>query len=315
MSPAPVLSRKDESGDRLYTWGDPPEGFYSVTTIISGGVPKYLVPWAAKAVFDRVHADMTAAGPYSKAGAIIRRWAREGRTEVIARQAAGELKSIKLEKLTPAELAGRWIKGTPDRIRDAAAELGIEVHDEAERLVLQLARDTGLAWTEGRPLPAWPEHLEDHMGSFVQFLDDWRPEYVATEATVFNRAQAYAGTLDAIMRLQIGGQLLTVLVDYKSGNHVYSEVGLQLAAYRNAEFVGLPDGVTEAPMPATDAGAVLHITPRAYRLRLVRVDDEIYRAFLHAREVFRWAKQLAGTVLQQELVPEPAPQPEPVEVA
>lgn len=310
---APILARKDDAGDRLYVWQG--EGFYSVTTIISGGVPKYLVPWAAKSVFDLVHADLTARGPHSRATAVIGRWARAGRAEVIARQEAGELKSIKLEKLTFAELAGRWVKGTPDRIRDAAAELGTEVHDEAERLVLQLARDTGLAWTQGRPLPAWPEHLQGHMGTFVQFLDDFRPEYVATEATVFNRTQAYAGTLDAVMRLRIGGQPLTVLVDYKSGNHVYPEVGLQLAAYRNAEFVGLADGVAEAPMPATDAGAVLHITPKAYRLRLVRVDDEIYRAFLHAREVFRWAKVLAGTVLQQELVPSPAPEPEAVEVA
>jgi len=303
---APVLSRKDDAGDRLYVWGNPPEGFYSVTTIISGGVPKYLVPWAAKSVFDLVHADLTARGPNARTAAVIRRWARAGRADVVARQEAGELKTIKLNKLSPADLAGRWVKGTPDRIRDAAAELGSEVHGEAERLVLQLARDTGLAWTEGRALPAWPEHLQAHMDSFVSFLDDWRPEYLATEATVFNRTQAYAGTLDAVMRLRIGGQLLTVLTDYKSGNNVYPEVGLQLAAYRNAEFVGLPDGVTEAQLPLIDAGAVLHIRPKGYRLRLVRIDDEIYRAFLHAREVFRWAKSLAGTVLQQELVPETA---------
>jgi hypothetical protein len=303
---SPTLSRKDDAGDRLYVWGNPPEGFYSVTTIIGGGVPKHLVSWAAKSVFDLVHADLTSHGPHSRTAAVIRRWARAGRADVVARQEAGELKSIKLAKLSPSDLAGRWVKGTPERIRDAAAALGSEVHGESERLVLQLARDTGVAWTDGREMPAWPEHLQAHMGSFVQFLDDHRPEYLATEATVFNRSQAYAGTLDAVMRLRVGDRVLTVIVDYKSGKNIYPEVGLQLAAYANAEFVGSPDGVTEIEPPAIDAGAVLHITPKGYGLRLVRIDDEIYRAFLHAREVFRWAKELAGTVLQQELVPETA---------
>lgn len=300
---APVLSRKDSVGDRLYPWGG--EGFYSVTTIIDGGVPKYLVPWAAKAVFDLVHSDMTSRGPSARVSAVLRRWARSGREEVIARQAVGELSSIRLGKLSDADLAGRWVKGTPERIRDAAAALGSEVHEESERLVLSLARESGLAWTEGRPLPEWPERLRPHMGSFVSFLDDFRPEYLATEATVFNRTQAYAGTLDAIMRIRIGGRPTTLIVDYKSGRNVYPEVALQLAAYRNGEFIGLTDGVTEVPVPEVEAGVVLHITPKGYRLRLVRVDDEIYRAFLHARETFRWTKVLAGTALLQELAPTP----------
>ena len=306
---SPILTLKDDAGDRLYVWGNPPEGFYSVTTIIGGGIPKYLVPWAAKSVFDLVFTDLTARGPHTRSTAVIRRWARAGRAEVEGRQAAGELRSIKLDKLSPTDLAGRWVKGTPERIRDTAAALGSEVHDESERLVLQLARDTGVAWTDGRAMPAWPEHLQAHMGSFVSFLDDFHPEYLATEATVFNRTQAYAGTLDAVMRLRVGDRVLTILVDYKSGKNIYPEVGLQLAAYANAEFVGSPDGVTELAVPTVDAGAVLHITPKGYRLRLVRIDEEIYRAFLHAREVFRWAKVLSGTVLQQEITPSPAPEP------
>jgi len=143
------------------------------------------------------------------------------------------------------------------------------------------------------------------MASFVGFLETYRPEYLATEATVFHRAQGYAGTLDAIVRLMVGGRWLQLVIDYKSGRDIYAEVALQLAAYARAEFVGAPDGVTELPLPAIDAGAVLHIradgTPAVPRL--VRIDDAVFRAFLHAREVFRWRKEIAKTALMQEIAP------------
>lgn len=297
----PVLARKDDDDDRFYLWGG--EAFWSVTTIIGGGVPKHLSAWAAKSVADLVYADLTGHGTNARSHAAIRRWARAGHRWIAERQAAGELKTIKLAKLTDTELALRWIKGAPDRLRDAAAALGTDVHDEAERLVLSLARETGEAWADGRPLPAWPDDLAGHMTAFARFLEEYRPRFLATEATVFNRPQAYAGTLDAVMTLPIGGVDRTVIVDYKSGNKVYPEVGMQLAAYSRAEFVASPDGITEVPMPAAEVGAVLHIRPTGCRLRLVRIDEPVYHAFLHAREVYRWAKEIAGTVLQQELAP------------
>src|SRR3990172_181392 len=75
------------------------------------------------------------------------------------------------------------------------------------------------------------------------------------EASVFNRTERYAGTLDAIAT--IGGR--TLVIDVKSGKGVYPETALQLAAYRWAEFVGVPDG-SEQPMPPTVGAAVLHLT-------------------------------------------------------
>lgn len=299
---APALAHQDDDGDRFYTWQR--ESFWSVTTLIGGGVPKHLERWAAKLVAELAHSDLTSHGPYAGSMAQVRRWARAGRADVVARQAAGELTSVKLAKLTEPELALRWLKGAPERSRDAAADLGTDVHAEAEATVLHLATETGEAWAAGRALPEWPDRLRPHMTSFVAFLDDWRPVYLATEATVFNRPQAYAGTLDAIMRLELApGHTLDLVVDYKSGRAVYAEVALQLAAYARAEFIGAPDGVTELPMPAVAAGAVLHLTPAGYQLRLVRIDEPVFAAFQYAREVYRWAKLDAPTVLLQELTP------------
>lgn len=304
---SPVLARNDAAGDRLYLWGRPPEGFYSVTTVLNGGVPKYLVPWASKAVAELVLAELEARSRHSRAASAIRSWTKAGRAEVARRQADGELTSIKLDKLTPRELAARYLKGEPERIRDRAAEIGIDVHNAAEQRVLALMAATGRAYAAGDAAPAWPPDLTGHGESFVGFLEAYRPEYLATEATVFNRAQGYAGTLDAIVRLQVGGRWLQIVLDYKSGRDIYPEVALQLAAYSRAEFVGGADGVTEFPLPMIDAGAVLHVRANGKPAvpRLVRIDEPVYRSFLHAREVFRWRKELAKTALLQDL---PAPQ-------
>lgn len=313
---SPRFASKDDAGHRFYTWGG--ESYYSVTTIIGGGIPKYLVAWASKAVADLVLTDLTAHGR-RQARTLARDWQASGRSWVALLKEAGELKTIDLAKLAPEEFAQRWLKGAPDRIRDKAAELGSDVHSEAEALVLANAREASRLVLQGRPLPAWDERLASHMGSFVSWVDDWRPAFVAAEATVFNRAEAYAGTLDAIIRIPtdalleaLGGaapdwlearpvadwpEWVTLIVDYKSGRAVYPEVALQLAAYRRAEFIAGADGITELPLPDIDGGAVLHLTPRGYTFRLVDCGPGAFESFRFAREVYRWAIDRSRTAL------------------
>ncbi len=323
----PSLARTDvDSGDRFYPWKG--EAFWSVTTLIGGGIPKYaLAPWYGKVVAELVVTEILERGPYARAHPLVRRWTKSGIADVIARQAAGELKSIKLEKLTPVDLALRWLKGAPARVRDAAAEIGSDVHTEAEDHVLRLALDATAELQDAEIPTPWPEHLLGYERSFRTFIEEWNPAYIATEATVFNRPQAYAGTLDAIIRLsasqllhatvRAGGvlpewlklahdrdEILTAVMDYKSGRQLHPEVGLQLAAYSRAEFVGLADGVTEVELPHIDIGLGLHLTPTGYHLRLVRIDDPIYQAFLYAREIYRFQKEIAATVLGPDLAPQ-----------
>lgn len=308
---SPVLARTDDAGERFYTWKG--ETFWSVTTLIAGGVPKYGLPlWYGKTVAELVVADIIARGPHARAHAAIRRWAKAGRAEVERRQAIGELTSIKLPKLTTPELALRLLKAEPERVRDEAGDLGIDVHNEAEALVLRLARETGEAWAEGTDMPDWPDELLGHMRSFVAFLDDWRPQYLATEATVFNRPQAYGGTLDAIVRILVPIARdvflpMPVVLDYKSGRNVHPEVAMQLSAYARGQFIGLPDRVTEVPMPPVDQdqGLVLHLTPKGYKLWLVPIGPDVFDAFRYAREVYRWSKFRAPTVLRRQLIPPP----------
>jgi hypothetical protein len=245
---APRNSRSSAYGQRTYTWRQ--EGFWSVTTIISGGVPKpALLPWGIKSV-------------------------AEGACDL-----ADELPGLVAKD---RDAAVRMLKGIPWASRDKAADIGTLVHAaiEADRL--------------GQPWPPVPEVAQARMDAFARFVADHQPEYQATEASVYSRRWHYAGTLDAIVKLD--GR--TLLLDAKTGKGVYPEVALQLAAYRYAEFIGSPDG-DEEPMVPVDGCAVLHLPPEgdSYELIDVRADEQVFQSFLYALEVFRWQEEHSKTVL------------------
>ena len=168
--------------------------------------------------------------------------------------------------------------------RDKAAGIGTQVHAATEAYVL------------GTPMPEPPSEVAPYLAAHRRFLDDWRPEFLMTEGTVCNWTERYAGTLDWIARLD--GAL--VIGDTKPGKAVYPEVALQLAAYRYAEFVVLPNG-TEAPLPAAERAVVLHLRPDGYSLVPVEAGEREYLCFRYVRECFRFLEEIAPTVLGEAL--------------
>jgi hypothetical protein len=175
-----------------------------------------------------------------------------------------------------------WLKGAAYRDRNRKAEIGSQIHAASEAYVL------------GKPFPKWPATIEKQMLAFERFLADYEPEFSMTEASVYNRSERYAGTLDGIVT--IDGRVL--VGDIKSGKAIYPEVALQLAAYRFAEFIGAPDGSEKAMYP-TDGAFALHLPAEggSYDVVDVRADEEVFKAFLYMRESFRWMEELSKTVL------------------
>lgn len=187
-----------------------------------------------------------------------------------------------------------YIVGESDRHRDAASVRGSDVHGWAEKVVL------------GTAVGEAPEAIRPYVEQFMRFLDDWRPDYEATEATVYSRRyRRYAGTLDWIARIEGHGLVLGDIKTKPDGKSVFgTEIGLQLAAYRFADFIGLPDG-TEAPMPQVDGCLALVIHPSSYELIPVRADEWVFRRFLYVAEVRHYCEVESKTVLGRPLVPTP----------
>ena len=246
MSPRNATTSR--SGSRYYDWRG--ERYHSVTTIIGGGVPKpALINWAKKFVAEYA---------YDNFSTLAEMHSNEDRDGAIS-----------------------WLKESPYRSRDKAADLGSVVHASCEAIAL------------GKPIPPWPITAKPRMEGFKSFLEDNAPDFHNVEASVYNRSERYAGTLDAIAT--IAGR--RYLLDIKPGKGVYGEVALQLAAYRFAEFIGGADG-DEVPMPEVDGCAVLHL-PEAggYDLIDVRADIDVFRSFQYVREVFKWQTEKSKSVI------------------
>jgi hypothetical protein len=182
------------------------------------------------------------------------------------------------------EAAVKWIASLPDYQRDQAADLGSSVHTMAE----QIARGGDLTVGE----------LEaPYIEAYRDFLEREKPTGVRVERMVFNFAVGYAGTLDLLARIRSAPG--TSLLDIKTGNSaggVWPETRLQLAAYRYAEFVGVPGDRKKYPMPEINQVFVLHLRPDRYaegwRLVEYPVDEADFEAFGHALAIYRWKKSL-----------------------
>jgi hypothetical protein len=232
-----------------------------------------------------------------------------------AAKAVAEFTLDNLGRVVTEVLAGnreaicKEMKGAPNRIRDDAGDLGTAVHEAVEAYVVR----------DEFPQVSKDETIAQSIGHFQNFLRDFRPHYTHIEATVYNRKRKYAGTLDAIVKLEltqsltdqlasygwahlINPDLESFMLDVKTGKGVYPEVGLQCSAYRYGEFIGL-DG-EEQPIPDTQPIAlVLHLRPNGYKLIPARADEEVFKHFLYATQNFRWQNDVAKTILGKPLSP------------
>lgn len=281
---------------RWYDWhGD---RYWSVTTIIKGGTPnEALVNWAKKFTAEY------AVDNFAKFDALM----------------------------TPDDLgeidrdgAVEWLKEASSRYARSRAQVGSLLHDYAEAYVLEA------------PKPEAVSEVADMLTQFAYWLDMWQPTFVMVEAPVFNRTEQYAGTLDAIVEIErsripdpalavmtgqqtadlglyswrgvAGEDVVRLLVDYKTGKSVYHDTALQLAAYRHAEFVGLPDG-TEQFMPEVDCAAALHVRADGIEFLPVDTSEDVWRSFLYVREVYRWGRDIAKGVIGAPMQPAEPPEP------
>lgn len=266
----------------------------SVTTILSGGVPKdALVHWAGNMVAD---------------------CAIEHIPQLVAA-------SRHPEQL--AELRS-WLTRAHTRKKDERAEVGSAVHAIIEARLLGTPLPASVKVGEEEWALDGPE-LAPYIENFHRFESEWAPAWTASEMVVANPVDGYAGTLDYTIGDGLIAQALRaqgyqvprgvdLMGDTKTGGEwgrvtsaghvhgVYPEAGLQMSAYRRASVCWLRDG-SRVAMPATaEVGVVLHLRPEGYRLYPARCGDMEYTYFRYAQMVDEWSSRISSAKADQPVI-------------
>jgi hypothetical protein len=171
--------------------------------------------------------------------------------------------------------------------RDDARDFGTNVHSWVESFIL------------GTPRPRLVGPEREASRRFEEFVRDFRPEFTGTEFTTYSDKYGYAGTAD--LGCIIHGK--PYIIDVKTGNRVYPEVGLQLSAYDNSDKTRRRDDVV-VETQRVGKGAVLHVRPDFYRLTEVDIGETTFQTFLSLLDVFHWTTDLQHYVMRGELHPD-----------
>lgn len=205
---------------------------------------------------------------------VLMRWAARNTAEAAILQAAN---IPSLLETSGKEGVIRLLAERSSWKRDAAADLGTDLHGYADRISQgeDLAKDTvpEAAWARAAAYADWWQ------GS------GWKRRI--TEAYVINRTLGYGGTIDLLAYDENGR---TVLADVKSGKGVYGETILQLLAYGRAEVIAPVGSPTAYPMPPIDRYAVLHVTDAGVRVVDIEPTEEDWVAFQACIPLAAWQK-------------------------
>jgi hypothetical protein len=130
---------------------------------------------------------------------------------------------------------------------------------------------------------------------------------VSSEKAVYS-LNGYCGTYDLLVLFECDCHRGLWLIDIKTSKSYYPEYGLQLAAYRWADYIVLPGDPHLYPMPDIQHTGILHLRPDQYQegWRLIEYPttyEDDYLVFLGALEAFRWRKanRFSKSVLNQTL--------------
>lgn len=254
---------------RYYTHPTTQASLISVTNVLSVGCAKpALVPWAAK---------------------IAAQYAMENLPTLVARSRTEDPEELRKEVSRQVTVA-----------RDKAADLGSRIHALAE------AHVTGAAVAEQEG----DDEARLYVAQYEKFLADFDididRDVEASEMTVANPANGFAGTGDLWVRLPLDGyvqgetlravpdpeQRGLFLVDIKTSatrpaTSVYGEYALQLTALRRCVEAWLPND-TVIPAPKVVGCAVLNLRRRTYELVPVPTGKPEWDAFLGCLALAKW---------------------------
>ena len=169
-----------------------------------------------------------------------------------------------------AEFDVTLVKKRAHAKRYEAAERGTAIHDHLDRYLT-----TGIR-------PSFDTVDVDHLPyveSGIRFVNDWAPQILHTEITVFNLDDRWAGTIDVLGHMPGIG---TCILDWKTGKRLYLDNMVQQNAYANAQHGVNSDG-QKVTLPPIDAVGVIHLhDDGTYSLHVEAPSPDLYDLFLHS---------------------------------
>lgn len=240
-----------------------------------------------------------------------------------AEQAA--IKAVKLAKSLPVRIAEEGEEAVIKTLRDARFE-----RVQGQRTAAELGTACHTAFEEYARTGIRPD-VDDEVRPFLDQFDRWcqlfQPRFQAVEMTVYSPTYGVAGTLDGIV--DICGA--TAVIDYKTSRRSvdkqgrptkpYPEAALQVAAYRHAEVTvpvrprrfekyrrryylwGGQEQQASMPMPETDGGLIIHVTPEHCVAYPVACGQATHEAFLYVLEAARWSYRHGSAAIGDPLEP------------
>lgn len=216
------------------------------------------------------------------------------------------------EKWQQERKAKDWLEASATRDRDDAAARGDYVHDYAEAWALMTVGQGSQEEVDRHRALCEENGVGEYLPHFHRFWEDWNPTVVMPEATVWNSTVGYAGTTDLLCQIEVEGQAVNVVADYKTKRGLYKRngepkaqdlrdyTGMQLAAAANAEEVWVPgeaeDGSQDAWKAmdfAADVGLAIGIAPDGYVVRQYAIHHEpMFASFKALRRA--WEFKLHG---------------------
>lgn len=178
-----------------------------------------------------------------------------------------------------------FLKRSPDRQTGAASDVGNDVHALLESLAM------------GKKIGAVHPDLKPFINGWHQFNEEFQPEYLFVEETVWSHTHGYAGSFDAIVKI---GEDTIILDNKTTRSGVHGEVALQMTAYKHADYILHADG-SQTPLPEITGAAVLHLRPEATQLVPVATSDALFDVFKALMVVHNWDKDLSKGVVGKPL--------------
>lgn len=143
-----------------------------------------------------------------------------------------------ISSYTPSKELAIWMakKGYDESelIKKEAGAKGSRTHKAVEVLIAggEIKHNEALTDGDGNFAELSVQEYENII-SFRDWVKETKPEFIASEKTVFNKELKYAGTLDCIAK--IDG--VTYLIDFKTSANIYLSHEVQLSSYFHCDNI------------------------------------------------------------------------------